>query len=136
MLRIGAKKEIFLWKRERGFSANLLKGLLLALGFHLMLYFGLRITSPPNPDAFSLIAPVAVEIDLGMPQVMVQLPPQITLSPIERIEPPQLLEMPAPQLVVEVPTFHKALTHEPDFSEIEKIKYEILEDLEKEEEDD
>jgi len=130
MLRIGAKKQLLLWKREKRFSPDLLKGLVLALGLHLMLLFGLRIASPPNPERFTPLALVAVEVDLGRPQTALLFPTQVTLSPIERIDPPQLLEIPQTQLVIEWPSFQRALTHEPDFSKIEKIEYELLKDLE------
>lgn len=128
MLRIGEKHKIFLWKRESIFSFDILKGLTLALGIHLVLFFGLRIASPPNCDSLSPISPVDVEIDLGTPQALSPTVP-ISFFPLEQIDTPRLLEMPETILVVESPSYRKAGIHEPDFSEIEKISYEFLEDL-------
>ncbi len=133
MLRIGAKQELLLTRKERPLSPDLLKGLFIALAFHLLLFTGIKITSPSNPEICAIITPVAVEIDLGAPRVYLPLTPQITLSPIERVEPPQLLELPDTQLIVEVPTLHRPLIHDPNFSRVEKIPYQLLEE---EEEDD
>ncbi len=135
MLRIGVKKELLLWKREKSFSLDLFKGLILALGFHLLILFGLKISSPPNLETCALITPVSVEIDLSMP-LMLPPPTHITLSPIEQIKPPPLLEIPPTTLIVEAPISRKVRIHEPDFTEIEKIAYKFLDDLEEEKEDD
>ncbi|MCC5832656.1 MAG: hypothetical protein JJU12_06400 [Chlamydiales bacterium] len=130
MLRIGAKRELFYRKRERGFSFDALKGIALSLIVHLALFFGLRITSPPNFDALLPLSPVAVEVDLGTPRTL-RPPAQIVFSPIEQIEPPRLLDMPEITLSVELlPLYHYTRIPEPDFSEIEKIPYKYLENLE------
>ncbi len=134
MLRIGIKRELLLWKRESSFSIDFWKGLALALVFHSVLFFGLRITHSPNPDALSPLSPFAVEIDLGMPKPL-PLPAQAASFPIAQIETPQLLDMPETRLAIEFPEWRQMQIEEPDFSEIEKISYMLLEDLEEEDDD-
>ncbi len=130
MLRIDAKQDLFLWKREGPFSRDLFKGLTIAFSLHLLLLFGLHIASPTSSELLAPLTPVAVEIDLGVPEVRVLAPVQVALSPMERIEPPRGLEVPDPEISLLTQTFSKTTTHEPDFSEIEKIRYEFLDDLE------
>lgn len=128
MLRIDAKKELFLRKPDSGFTIDLWIGLAIALGLHLVLFSLFRITSPPNIENFAPITPVAVEVDLGKPLVSSN-PVRITISPMECLEPPSLLEIPKPQFIMEFPFLEQKLL-EPDFSEIEKIEYNLLVGLE------
>ena len=125
MLRIGEKKELILWKREGLFSKNLAKGFLIALSVHLILLWGLKITSRPNPDAFPPLAPVAVEVDYQKP--VDAPPPPPALSPIQWTEAPKQLEIPIESAEKTHFFFHGLQKVRPDFSEIEKIEYEILE---------
>ncbi|MCH9628107.1 MAG: hypothetical protein S4CHLAM2_17600 [Chlamydiales bacterium] len=130
MLRISAKQNLFLSKREGPFSGDLFKGLAIAFSLHLLLLFGLHIASPTSLDLLTPLPPVAVEIDLGTPEVRVLAPVQVTLSIMEQAAPPKWLEVPAPALSLVTQNFSQTTTHEADFSEIEKIKYEFLDDLE------
>ncbi len=128
MLRLGAKTELLIRKREPLISLNLLRGIALAFALHLLLLLGLRIASPPNADLFLPLTPVAVEVDLGLPQLHSPIATQVILSPIELVELPQYFEMPQPQLVSQLDCYPRV--GEPDFSEIEKIEYVFVEDLE------
>ncbi len=130
MLRISAKQNLFLSKREGLFSGDLFKGLAIAFSLHLLLLFGLHIASPTSLDLLTPLTPVAVEIDLGIPEVRVLAPVQVVHSPMERIEPPEWLEVPEPKLSLVTQRDSKTVIHEPDFSEIEKIGYQFLDDLE------
>lgn len=102
---------------------SLLQGFLLAFVFHLALFLGLRIASPSNLDLVPLLAPVDVEIDLSSPHAALP-PPQIAHSPLGRIA-PSFLEIPASLPLAS----SLAYFFEIDFTEIEPIDYELLEDL-------
>lgn len=104
--------------------SSLLQGFLLASLFHLALFLGLRIASPANLDLFPLLVPVAVEIDLSSPHAVLPAPQIENHVPIVQTAPSFL----------EIPTTLPAFTSFPnffeiDFSEIERIEYEFLEDL-------
>jgi hypothetical protein len=129
MLRIGIQKNLILSRRKNIFTIDIFKGLCLALIFHLALFFGLKITSPPNPDAAPLLTPVAVEIDIG-PPLSIPLIAQTALLPIDQMAQPKLLELPNTMHVRENSPYQKFKIEQPDFSSIEKIIYEYLQGLE------
>ena len=128
MLRIDAKSTLFLWKEEKTLSPTFLKGFTIAMILHLALLFGLRIHSQPASEEVFMIEPVAVEVDLGPIPTLLPAPVQVVHSPMQSVTPPTYLELPRPSLIVERPFFTQERLSEADFSEVERIEYEILED--------
>ena len=130
MLRITQTIELDFRQKESRFSRDFWKGLGLAAALHLSLFIAFRVVTPPNLDRFKPIAPVSVEIDLGAKEVVSLPPAQIIYSPIEALEPPQHLHIPEFTLQSDLFTLNKLQRNEPDFSEIEKIEYTLIEDEE------
>jgi len=126
MLRL-TKGTIELTRRRKFFSPELKKGLAIALAFHLALLGTFRIAKITSSDSLLPLLPISVEIDLGKPLPLI-LPSPLSSSPIEHVEPPQLLDLPHTVLHAPPSSFYELTFHEPDFSEIEYIPYEPYED--------
>lgn len=131
MLRIGKKKKLAFQKSKRLITSDLLRGLSIALFFHLALFLGFHISSPPNPDLSPLIDPVSVEIDLGTPLTTHPLQTQLILSPLPQFHHPISLEIPIPVFRESPSSLKKnSCVEEPNFTEIEMTQYEFLGELE------
>jgi len=125
MLRlIGSSNiEIELREKEKWFSSDLLRGLAMAISFHIALFLCFRIASSSNLDTIAPLSPVAVEVDLGAPPALSPSSFPIAISPIEKIDPPQLPDLPSPSFSnAGISSLDYSLV-EPDFSQIEKIEY-------------
>lgn len=119
-------------KKSNLFSKTFWIGFSLAALLHGILFSVLRIVEPEDPNMLKILKPIAVEVDLGTPQAYAPLA-QMILSPIERFEPPQLLDLSTSMVELErEPFFHAS--PEPDFSELEKFEYQSPFDFEEEDE--
>lgn len=126
MLRLTRVKEevhLHLFKKERRFSRNLIKGFGIALAFHFSFFFLFRVVSPKPPDNLSILLPSSVEIDLGLPIARNHAPPT---APFEMIQAPSLYEM-APGAICSIESYSEFSCSLPDFSEVEKFDYIPLE---------
>lgn len=128
MLRIDGKSTLFLSKKEKTLSRPFLKGFAIAIALHFALLIVLRIHSQQGSDRYPLLSPIAVEVDLGEVPSALSPPAHIVRTPLHSITPPRTVELPPPSLIVERPFFNQERLLEADFSEVERIDYEFLED--------
>lgn len=124
--------KLSLRKKSNLFSRTFWMGFVLAALLHGILLSVLRIAEPEDPNMLKILKPIAVEVDLGTPEAYAPLA-QMIFSPLERIEPPQLLHLSTSMVELERgPLFHSS-SPEPDFSELEKFEYQSPFDFEEEE---
>lgn len=135
MLKLTETVDLVFRKEASRFSLDFWKSFSLAIVIHLLLLTVLRITTPPNLDRLKPLSPISVEIDLGSNESSEPENSEIVLSPIESLDPPQLLEMPMATPTLPSFTLHEVFNETPDFFEVEKIDYQILSTFKEEEEE-
>lgn len=121
MLRITEKIELKLRKHDSRLSVELLKGLVLALLIHLVLFAAFRIAPLPNLDVVKPLTPIAVETEL--PSDTVEILPVNSRHPsLEILEPPHY-SLPTAPMNDKIYRVKQIAIKEPDFSEIESVTY-------------
>lgn len=131
MLRFSQDVSLSLKEKDRKFSFDFLKGLCAAGAIHFILLFGIKICTLSTNEKSILLSPVKVEIDLGAPTS--PLPPKTESF----IVPSGRLEIPFINIPVFRPLTSQLISIEypsldPDFSDIESIDYQLLDDFEEE----
>lgn len=137
MLQFTQALGLALHKKESRLSPDFWKGLLLALGFHIALVVCFKIVAPPNFDGLQVIIPTPVEIDLGgQPTTAVLQGRQATPFPSRIPLPGSLSDSLKNYCANHTPEpFYtkKEAAKEADFSEVEVMPYEPLENITDEE---
>jgi len=125
MLRITPNRSLEFRAKKSRLSPELWKGLAIALAFHLLFFTCFRIVKSYSSAEAPLLSPVAVEIDLGTPEICADKEPWLTLSPLGD-ECPSFPSLPHdPSL-----SFKEFALLEPDFTPVEMIPYQIEEEEE------
>ncbi|MCH9610724.1 MAG: hypothetical protein S4CHLAM81_05570 [Chlamydiales bacterium] len=120
-IRIGRGYLLHLPKKERRVSTHLIKGVLLAVGFHLLFALVFHVVSPKASDEHLLLRPSTVEVDLGRRQLA-----KLAPAPIKNDKVPSLSDV-TPGAICSIETYCDYNCSAPDFSEIERLDYKPLE---------
>ena len=126
MLRITQNSQIVFRATERWVSFDLLKGLGIALVFHGIFFLIFRpifvsVSAPTAP-----LPPLCVEVDLS--GIIKKTASREVYLPKEHTSEPVFLDFPSQAVTVDWRFLETDLDDEPDFSEEEKLDYEILEE--------
>lgn len=121
-LKNASKKEVIISFRKKHplLSQDLSKGLLIAIGFHMLLFATFRVVTAQNLSETSLLLPVSVEVDLGRSAVSLGRPSKIGMAPLDLPPAPLLPDLPPCPIV---PYDGDISLNEADFLPLEKLPY-------------
>ena len=119
----GQNTEIVFRHREKRFSPDFLRGLAVAILFHIFLFATLRITSPSPPQELLLPYTAAVA-EIGTRAVVQVTCPEFFMVSFEESFPRMIPEQFPDPIYLSVNDLQKkGLEIEPDFSLLEKVSY-------------